>query len=80
MISAWFARMNRRERTLTLAVAAILFLLINIAVWSTLLGMSSDLRNDWATQNRTRREQKVYLDSSICGTGGRIGWRSISRC
>lgn len=62
MISAWFSRMNQRERRLTLGVGAILFVLINYALWSTLLGMSADLRTDWATQNATRREQKVYLD------------------
>ncbi len=62
MIAAWFNRMNQRERRLTLGVAAILFLLINFALWSALLGMSSDLRADWAAQSTARREQKVYLD------------------
>ncbi len=62
MIGAWFARMNQRERRLTLGVGLVLFLLINWALWSTLLGMSANLRADWSTQTSARAEQKVYLD------------------
>ncbi len=61
MIAAWFARMNQRERMLTLGVSGVLFLLINLALWSALLGMSKDLREDWAARRSERKEQKVYL-------------------
>lgn len=58
----WFARMNQRERMLTLGVGGVVFLLLNVALWSALLGMSADLRKDWAEQNSARTEQKVYLN------------------
>lgn len=61
MIAAWFARLNQRERVLSLAVGAVLFLLINWAIWSVLLGKSADLRNTWAQERSTRIEQTVYL-------------------
>jgi hypothetical protein len=58
---SFFERMNKRERMLTLGVAAVLFLLVNIAIWNALLGRSADLRSDWAARNSARTEQKVYL-------------------
>ncbi len=64
MIAAWFARMNQRERLLTLGVAGVLFLLINLGLWSALLRLSANLRANWAAQSSARAEQKVYLDES----------------
>ena len=61
MIARWFAQMNQRERMLALSVGGILFLLINLAIWSTLFGMSAGARADYATQRATRSEQTVYL-------------------
>jgi Type II secretion system (T2SS), protein M subtype b len=62
MITAWLARMNQRERMLVFAIGAILFLLVNFAIWSFLFGMSAGARADWAARRATRAEQKVYLD------------------
>jgi hypothetical protein len=62
MIGRWLAQMNQRERMLALSVAGILFLLINLAIWSALFGMSAGARADYATQRATRTEQKVYLE------------------
>ncbi len=62
MIARWLAQLNQRERILALSVAAILFLLINLAIWSTLLGMSAGARTEYAAQRTTRKEQQVYLD------------------
>lgn len=61
MIARWLAQMNQRERLLAFSVAGILFLLINLAIWSALLGMSAGARADYATQSATRTEQKVYV-------------------
>ncbi|MBA3609122.1 MAG: hypothetical protein H0W43_11550, partial [Chthoniobacterales bacterium] len=61
MIGRWIAQMNQRERILALSVAGVLFLLVNLAVWSSLLGMSAEARKDYAAQNAARTEQKVYL-------------------
>ena len=62
MIADWLARMNQRERILALAVAAILFLLVNYAIWSALFGMSADARAAYAEQRTARTAQKVYLE------------------
>ena len=62
MIARWLAQMNQRERILALAVGAILFLLVNLAIWSTLFGMSAGARTEYATQRATRKEQTVYLE------------------
>ncbi len=62
MIARWLAQMNQRERILALAVGALLFLLVNFAVWSALFGMSAGARAEYAEQRTTRKEQKVYLD------------------
>ncbi len=61
MIGRWLAQMNQRERLLALSVGGILFLLINLAIWSALFGMSADARKDYAAQKAARAEQKVYL-------------------
>jgi len=61
MIARWLAQMNQRERILALSVGGILFLLINLAIWSALFGMSAGARADYATQRATRAEQTVYL-------------------
>ena len=61
MIARWLAQMNQRERILALAVGGILFLLVNLAIWSTLFGMSAGARAEYAAQRATRTEQTVYL-------------------
>jgi hypothetical protein len=62
MIARWLAQMNQRERILALSVGAILFLLINLAIWSALFGMSAGARADYAARRATRTEQQVYLE------------------
>jgi hypothetical protein len=62
MIARWLAQMNQRERILALSVGAILFLLVNLAIWSLLFGMSAGARADYAARSATRTEQKVYLE------------------
>jgi len=61
MINRWIAQMSQRERTLALGVGGILFLLINLAIWSTLFGMSKNARTEYAAQRTLRQEQQVYL-------------------
>jgi hypothetical protein len=60
-LTAAYQRMSQRERIMTLAVASILFLLINIFIWSWLLGTISGSRSELATRKATRLEQTVYL-------------------
>ena len=60
-LTAAYQRMSQRERIMTLAVAGILLLLINIFIWRWLLGTISGSRNELATRKATRSEQTVYL-------------------
>jgi len=60
-LTAAYLKMSQRERTMTLAISAILFLLINIFVWRMLLGSISDSHRELATKRSTRAEQTVYL-------------------
>jgi len=60
-LTAAYQRMSQRERIMTLAVAGVLFLLINIFVWRWLLGTISGSRNELSARKATRSEQTVYL-------------------
>jgi hypothetical protein len=60
-LTAAYLRMNQRERIMTLAIAAILFLLINIFLWRMVLGSIANSRRELAARNATRAEQIVYM-------------------
>ena len=60
-LTAAYQRMSQRERIMTLVVAGILFLLINIFIWRWLLGTISGSRNQLSARKATRSEQTVYL-------------------
>jgi hypothetical protein len=60
-LTAAYLKMNQRERMMTMVIAAILFLLINIFVWRLVLGSISNARRELATRKSTRAEQVVYM-------------------
>lgn len=60
-LRAAYQRMNRREQIMTLAIAAILFFLVNLFLWRSLLGSIGNSRRELATRTATRNEQIVYL-------------------
>jgi hypothetical protein len=60
-ISVWLERMNRRERILALGVGGLLFVFVNVAIWSALFGMLGRARTDLAARAATRAEQNAYL-------------------
>jgi hypothetical protein len=60
-LTATYQRMSQRERIMTLVVAGILLLLINIFIWRWLLGTISGSRNALAARKANRSEQTVYL-------------------
>jgi hypothetical protein len=60
-LTAAYQRMSQRERIMTLAVAGVLLLLINIFIWRWLLGTISGSRNALAARKANRLEQTVYL-------------------
>ncbi|HST31428.1 MAG TPA: hypothetical protein VLK27_11390 [Chthoniobacterales bacterium] len=60
-LTAAYLRMNQRERTMTLVISAILFLLINIFVWRMVLGSIGSSRRELAARRSTRAQQVVYM-------------------
>jgi len=60
-LRVWYERMNSRERVLSLGVASVLFLLINILIWNVLFGMIGRARTELATRQSARMEQSVYI-------------------
>ncbi len=60
-LAAAYQRMSQRERMMTLVVAGVLFLLINIFLWKWLLGTISSSRSELVARKSTRSEQTVYL-------------------
>src|ERR1700737_100674 len=58
---AAYQRMSQRERVMTLAIAGILLLLINIFIWRWLLGTTSGSRSELAARKATRSEQSLYM-------------------
>jgi hypothetical protein len=61
MMPAWFERMSRRERVLAMLVAGTIFLLINLFLWSSLLGMLGRTRIELAERRTIRTQQTLFL-------------------
>jgi type II secretory pathway component PulM len=60
-LRAAYQRMNQRERMMTLAIAAVLVLLINMFVWKSVFGTINSSRRELASRKATRSEQTVYM-------------------
>jgi hypothetical protein len=58
----WYERMNRRERVLSLIVAAAVLMLLNLAIWSWLLGAIGRARVELAQRKGARAESLVYIN------------------
>ncbi|MGI8482455.1 MAG: hypothetical protein ACR2MF_10405 [Chthoniobacterales bacterium] len=56
-----YQRLNSRERILAAIVAGAILLLVNILVWSSLLGALGRTRAQLATMKATRATQKIYI-------------------
>jgi hypothetical protein len=61
MMPAWFQRLNRRERILLAIVAGTVFLVLNLVIWSSLLGIASGARRDLVARKATRTQQNLFL-------------------
>jgi hypothetical protein len=61
MMPAWYERMNRRERLLSGIVAGAVIVLLNLMVWSWLLGALGRARAELAERRATRAEQAIYV-------------------
>jgi hypothetical protein len=60
-LTASYQRMSQRERMMTLVIAGVLFVLINLFVWRLLLGSIHNSRRELRTRKSTRAEQVVYM-------------------
>jgi hypothetical protein len=58
---SWYERMNRRERILSLIVATTVVVLLNLAIWSWLLGAIGRARVELAQRKGARAESLVYI-------------------
>jgi hypothetical protein len=61
MTLAWYERMNRRERVLAWIVAGTVFLLLNLFLWSWLLGAIKRARAEFASRRSARAQEAVYM-------------------
>lgn len=61
MMPGWYARMNRRERILSLSVGLIVFGLLNLFLWNWTLGAVGRARADLAQRKAMRKEQEVFM-------------------
>ncbi|MEY2480025.1 MAG: hypothetical protein QOI04_952 [Verrucomicrobiota bacterium] len=60
-LPAWFQRMNRRERMLALIVGGIVFVLVNLVICNSLLGMLGSARTELVARKSARSQQALYL-------------------
>ena len=60
-LPSWIERMNRRERLLSLIVGGIVFALVNIFLWSWLLGAISQARSDLVLKKSQREEEAAFI-------------------
>ena len=67
-LPAWFQRMNRRERMLALVVGGIVFVLLNLLIWNSLLGMLGSARTELAARKSEHNQQVVYLKEAALWT------------
>lgn len=57
----WFQKMNQRERLLGAIVGGVLFLLINLLIWSSLFGALQSAKARLAARQSERSQQTVFL-------------------
>lgn len=61
MMPEWVTRMNQRERLLASLVVGVVFLLLNIFLWSWIFGAIESAHTGLAMRKSMRKEQAVYL-------------------
>jgi hypothetical protein len=61
MTLAWYERMNQRERVLAWIVAGTVFLLLNLFLWSWLLGAIKRARTELASRRAARGQEAIYV-------------------
>ncbi len=57
----WYRRMNQRERVLAALVGGVLFLLINLFIWSWILGAIGSGKTELAKRKELRKQQELFM-------------------
>ena len=60
-LPAYWERMNQRERLLLLLVGGVIFILINLFLWSWLFNVAKRSRTELAARRAARQEQAIFL-------------------
>jgi hypothetical protein len=60
-LTAYYERMNRRERVLAGVVLLMLFLFVNLFIWGALLGGIKNARAELSERKGVRKTQTVFL-------------------
>ena len=60
-IPPWFEKMNRRERMLSGGVGAVIFVLLNLLLWSWLFGAIGRAHADLAASKSRRQEEEIFI-------------------
>jgi hypothetical protein len=58
---AWFSRMNQRERMLASIVGGVVFLFINLFIWSWIFGAIGRAQAELADRKAQRQQQAVFM-------------------
>jgi hypothetical protein len=61
MMPAWYQRLNRRELVLAWVVGGVVFALLNLVIWSVLLGAIGRTRTELAERKAMRKTQTVFM-------------------
>jgi hypothetical protein len=61
MTLAWYERMSRRERVLAWIVAGAVFVLLNLFLWSWLLGAIKRARTELSSRRAAHSQETVYV-------------------
>ena len=61
ILPAWVERMNKRERLLAMLVAGMLFVLLNLFVWSWLFGAIGRAQAELRTRKEKQKQQAIYV-------------------
>jgi hypothetical protein len=60
-LPAWYTGMNQRERVLVSLVAGVVFLFVNVFIWSWVFGSIGSAHSELAARQALRKDQILYL-------------------
>ena len=61
ILPAWYTQMSERERLLSSIVAGVVFLLVNLFLWSWIFGALGRAQGDLTARKAERQQQAIFL-------------------